>query len=242
MVDEITRSLAQWFNDLGLNLGDVTQRLGSRQAWLQWAAQRWPEVLFLHETRRRVVGLTIDDGPHPLLTPQILEVLARYNAHATFFMLSDKVRQHGAVVEEAVAAGHELGNHMCEDAPSHQLSDAEFVQQLHEAHQVLTAFAPVRWFRPGSGWFNQRMLRHVAALGYRSALASVYPYDAQFPYPPLVSSYVMRNVFPGAIILLHEGLWSRRGTVRVLNTILPALQQQGYQVLSLSELVRTPAD
>ncbi|NOZ50839.1 MAG: polysaccharide deacetylase family protein [Chloroflexi bacterium] len=224
----------------GIHLQGGSTRSNGRQGLMQLIARRWPEVLFMHETSRLVVGLTIDDGPHPLLTPQILQVLADYQAHATFFMLSDRVRGRGDLVRQVVDGGHELGNHLCYDAASIRLAPDEFVRQLHEAHEVLSAFAPVSWFRPGSGWFNQQMLADLQQRGYRCALASVYPYDAQFPYPVLVSNYVLRNVFPGAIITLHEGAWTRRGTVRVLRTILPVLQQRGYEVLSLSELVATP--
>lgn len=223
----------------GINVEDGTihyqpQRLRQRIARL------WPEVLFLHETTRPVVALTIDDGPHPMLTPQILDVLGEFQAHATFFMLTDRVKGHEEIVKRVVGEGHELGNHLCYDAPSIRLPPAEFVRQLESAHRVLSTFAPVTWFRPGSGWFNQRILTELKQHDYRCALASVYPYDAQFPYPILVSNYILRNIFPGAIIVLHEGTWARRGTIRVLRTVLPSIKQQGYQVLTLSELVALP--
>ncbi len=232
---------ARWLSTAGLTLEQLSNRYSS-QGLMKLVAARWPQVLFLHETNQRVVGLTIDDGPHPLLTPRILDVLAEYNAHATFFMLSDRVRQYRKLVQHVVQVGHELGNHLCYDAPSIRLPLDELERQLCEAHEVLSTFAPIHWFRPGSAWFNQQMLSLVARHQYRIALASLYPYDAQLPYPALASNLILRNVFPGAIIALHEGAWSRRGTVRVLRTILPVLQEQGYQVLSLSELVSTPAD
>jgi hypothetical protein len=79
----------------------------------------------------------------------------------------------------------------------------------------------------------------VAAMeqqGYRCALGSIYPYDAQISSASLSAGYIMANVRPGSIIILHEGGDRGRRTVEVLRRVLPALKKRGYRVVSLSEL------
>lgn len=204
--------------------------------WIRRLAQRSGDVLYFVDTDQRLVSLTIDDGPHRALTPGILDVLAEHDARATFFLLGERVPGNEHLVSRMVAEGHELGNHLMSDAPSIRLTPAEFEVELLQAHTILADFARPRWFRPGSGWYNRRMLDQLAAHNYHCVLGSIYPYDAHVPYPNLISTYVLNNVFPGGIIALHDGSWDRRHSLEVLRTVLPELKSQGYRVVTLSEL------
>lgn len=78
----------------------------------------FPGVVYFAETDKQLIALTIDDGPDPITTPKILEVLERYGAHATFFIISNRVKGNEALVERMVSYGHELANHLTEDKPS----------------------------------------------------------------------------------------------------------------------------
>jgi len=196
-----------------------------------------PDVLYYVDTTERVVALTIDDGPHAVLTPMILDMLAEYDVHATFFLLGERIPGNEAIVQRIIDEGHELGNHTMIDAPSIRFSEAEFDLQLDQADELLSPFADVRWFRPGSGWYNQRMLRQVRDHDYRCVVGSVYPYDAQLRFAPVLSTYILVNTFPGSIIALHDGSWERRRTVDVLCQTLPRLQRRGYRIVTLSQLM-----
>ena len=131
-----------------------------------------------------------------------------------------------------VAQGHEIGNHRMRDEPSIQLSEEEFERQLLQAHNILRDYSTVRWFRPGSGWFNQRMLRQLKKHGYRCVLGSVYPYDTIIGVVSLLSDYILRNIFAGSIIILHDGSLERERTVEVLKEIIPKLKKSGYQFVT----------
>lgn len=204
-------------------------------AAVRWLARRAPDVLFCVEREEPLVALTVDDGPHPGVTPEILDVLDEHEARATFFLIGDRVRGNEQIVRRIVEDGHELGNHMMFDAPSIRMSPAAFEAELLEAHAILSAFGPVRWFRPGHGWFTRRMLRQVRARGYRCALGSVHPYDPAIRFERYLSRHILRAVRPGSIIVLHDGTEDRRRTVRVLERVLPELRR-GYGVVTLSEL------
>jgi peptidoglycan/xylan/chitin deacetylase (PgdA/CDA1 family) len=194
------------------------------------------EVLFHADTTEKIVALTIDDGPHPGLTPAILDILATHQVPATFFVIGDHVNGNEQLLERMVAEGHELGNHMMDDSRSILLDTIEFKQQLATAHDLLSAYGPVHWFRPGSGLYNGEMLEAIRPYGYRTVIGSVYPYDAHIHSPEFTSSYVISNAQPGAIIIMHDGYESRFATATALERIIPSLQKRGYRFVTLSDM------
>jgi peptidoglycan/xylan/chitin deacetylase (PgdA/CDA1 family) len=196
-----------------------------------------PDVVYFVGTEEPVVALTIDDGPDPAATPKILDVLGRYDAHATFFLLASRVPGNEELVRRAVEEGHEIANHLVADEPSILLGGSEFERQLLEADGVLSDFAEVRWFRPGSGWYNAEMLSTLRRHGYQCALGSVYPFDPQVPSSWFATRYVLWNVQPGSIIVLHDHGARGDRTAKALTTILPGLNRRGLRVVTLSELL-----
>ena len=194
------------------------------------------EVLFRADTREKVVALTIDDGPHAELTPQILDLLAEYNVPATFFIIGGQVAGNEDLMRRIVRDGHELDNHLMSDQRSITLAPEEFERQLAEAHALIAPFGPVRWFRPGSGFYSVRMLEQIRPYDYHCVVGSIYPYDAQFHSVDFATGYILGNVRPGAVIILHDGDCERQGTVEILRRILPALQKRGYRFATLSDL------
>ena len=242
------------------------RRRSSRQRWLLasaggcavvaaalWTAPRWlvprlaarsPRCLYQVATPERVVALTIDDGPDAAHASAILRLLREHEARATFFLISGRVPGRETIVTAAVAEGHELGNHLTRDEPSIRLPPGVFGAAVREAGCVLARFGPVRWLRPGSGWYTRAMLDIVEREGYRCALGSVYPYDAHVPSARLAAAYLLANARPGAVMVVHEGGGRGRRTVEVLRRVLPALRTRGYRIVTLSELAalgRPPA-
>ncbi len=200
-------------------------------------AKHSPEVLYFVDTTEPVVALTMDDGPARETTLQILRLLERFDARATFFLISGQIPGNEGVVAKIVEQGHEIGNHLTRDTPSVRLSPAEFEDALLEAHEVLHEFASLRWARPAGGWFNESMLNIMSGHGYRCALASVYPYDPHIPFTGYIVWQVLRNTRPGAVIALHDGGARGRRTLLALERILPELGHRGFRVVTLSELV-----
>jgi peptidoglycan/xylan/chitin deacetylase (PgdA/CDA1 family) len=183
-----------------------------------------------------VVALTLDDGLDPASTPLILSELRRHGARATFFLIAERVRGRDELARRLVAESHEIGNHFTRDRASIRLGHDQFARDLEQAHEALAPFGPVRWARPGSGWYSQAMIATMAEQGYRCALGSVYPYDAAIPSANFSIRHILRNVRPGAILVLHDGGARGRRTARVLQTILPELKRRGFRVVTLSDL------
>ena len=218
-------------------LGVLTLSLWTAPRWLvPLIASRSRGCLYSIAARERAVALTLDDGPDSVHTQEILDLLRANGARATFFLISGHVPGNERLVEKIAADGNEIGNHLTRDEPSYRLTDEEFAAAAREAGSVLGKFGKVRWLRPASGWYTGAMVATMEQQGYRCALGSVYPFDAQLSSASLSAAYIMTNVRPGSVIILHEGGDRGRRTVEVLRRVLPALRDRGYQVVSLSEL------
>ena len=199
-------------------------------------AARLPEVLFFVTTDLPVLALTIDDAPDPELTPRILEVLARHEIQVTFFLLGSHALGNEALLARMRGDGHELANHHWRDEPSIQLADSAFVAGLLRTEALVKQPGPIKWFRPGSGWFNDGMLDTLAAHGFRCCLGAIYPYDNVIRQPEVIVEDVLAGVFPGAVIILHGGGPERDYVVEVLDTVIPELKRRGYRFLTVSKL------
>jgi peptidoglycan/xylan/chitin deacetylase (PgdA/CDA1 family) len=203
---------------------------------VQELARAHPGCVYELDSRKKIVALTIDDGPDAVTTPRLLKLLNEHNAHATFFLISDRVTGNDSLVAEILRQDHEIGNHFSRNEASIRLSPGAFKASFLRADSVLRQFAPVRWVRPASGLYNARMLRVFAQHEYRCALGSVYPFDPQLPFARYGASVVLREVRPGAVIILHDGGYKGRNTERVLRRILPELTRRGYRIVTLSDL------
>jgi peptidoglycan/xylan/chitin deacetylase (PgdA/CDA1 family) len=205
--------------------------------WLiETLAQRYPGCLYQVHTQKRLVALTIDDGPDPASTPLILAELRRHHATATFFLITNRLRGQERLVRSLVGEGHELGNHFTQDRPSIGLEPRAFEADLLQAHRDLSTWGRLIWARPGSGWYSQAIIEVMQRHGYRCALGSVYPFDATIPSVAWAARYILRNAKPGAIVVLHDGGSRGQRTARTLAKVLPELRRRGYRVVSLSEL------
>jgi peptidoglycan/xylan/chitin deacetylase (PgdA/CDA1 family) len=230
------------YGALGAVVLGVGAVLANQPTWLlDWLAGRHPGCLFRVPIESRVVALTVDDGPDSATTPPILDELKQHQARATFFLISKRVQAQEQLVRRLVEAGHEIGNHFTQDRTSILLDPAAFERDLEEAHAVLAPYGPLRWARPGSGWYSRTMVSIMGVHGYRCALGSVYPYDAMIPSADFSAWHILRNVRPGAILIVHDGGGRGRRTAQVLRMVLPELKRRGYEVVTLSELTAREA-
>lgn len=131
--------------------------------------RRWPDILWYVPTKKKVVALTIDDGPSEY-TPEILRILQANNANATFFIIGSQVDEsHQSTLRNAVCAGNELGNHAMYDKPSRALSDDVLKKEIRQVEEIICKVysgagdevlkpGPARlYFRPGSDFFSSGM-------------------------------------------------------------------------------------
>jgi peptidoglycan/xylan/chitin deacetylase (PgdA/CDA1 family) len=182
------------------------------------------------------VALTFDDGP-ARRTPQILDVLARNGARATFFVVGDRIPGREHILQRAIAEGHELGNHTDTHPRISLLSDDEIAAELRRTNDRVHAAAAVtpRLVRPPYGGQPRRVAAVAAQLGFAATvLWSVNPQDWLRRRATEVSGPVLANTKPGAIVLLHH----HAVTVEALPTIVAGLHELlGYELVTVSELL-----
>jgi peptidoglycan-N-acetylglucosamine deacetylase len=195
------------------------------------------EVLCYVDTGARAVALTFDDGPHPDTTPELLDVLARHDARATFFLIGDRIPGNEPIVARIAAEGHELANHLMHEERSVLLSDEQFQRDLAEVTGMLARYGTVRWFRPGSGWFTPRMLSTAAQQELRIALGTVVAMHDGGPGDAGIARSVLTGIRPGSIVVLHEGMPRRRGVAATVDEVLTELRRKDFAVVTVSELV-----
>lgn len=209
-------------------------------------SKSYPDVLFYVNlsSRLKYISLTIDDFPNRSdlsISFQILDLLRLYNAKCTFFLIGSHVKAHEnspqirTLFERLIADGHEIGNHGWRDEQAIRLSENELEQQIINTENIISKYslsAKKKWFRPGSGFFNQTMIQLCNRLGYRLVLGSIYPYDPQMPYPKLNSRFIEYKLYSGAIVILHD----RSVTIETLKRVLPAIQKQDFQIVTLTHL------
>lgn len=185
------------------------------------------------KTERREVWLTIDDGPDPEDTPQILKLLACYRARATFFVIGENAVRQPGLIWAIASAGHEVAQH----THTHPLatfwcaSPARVARELDATSEILqqSGVKPTR-FRPPAGirnlWLAQALRRRgLTCIGWSARGLERCQTEAD-----AVATRVMRGLRPGSILLLHEGT-RVPATVRVaaIGRVLEQLHQQGYQ-------------
>jgi peptidoglycan/xylan/chitin deacetylase (PgdA/CDA1 family) len=197
-----------------------------------------PDVLFQVATDRKLVAITVDDGPHPEITPRVLDLLRERDVRLTFFVMGTSIAGNEAILERMRAEGHELANHLVEDRPAVLMAEDEFTRQLLAVDPWLDPASGFKWMRPGSGWFTSAMVDRVAEHGYRLVLGSIFPHDDVIHDPEVLSRDVLARIHPGAIVILHDGADERATLPETLGLILDGLAERGYRAVTVTELVR----
>ena len=185
------------------------------------------------------VYLTFDDGPNPSTTPDLLDVLAREDVPATFFLIDEHITDETApIVRRILADGHAVGLHSRTRADVLR-SPADLKQKLTAAAQRierLAGMAPCRAFRPHAGWRSVAMYRALDLLGYRLAGWSWGLWDWNWfrrPEAEHLARRLAKKTSRGDIIVLHDGHHvdpapDRRYAIEATRQLVPALKQRGF--------------
>jgi peptidoglycan-N-acetylglucosamine deacetylase len=179
---------------------------------------------------RTGIALTIDDGPNPVYTPQVLRLLDRYRVTATFSMIGLQADAHPGLAREVAAAGHELANHTWSHLDLAYLPPAVVADQISRATGAIhraTGKTPTLFRAPFGAW-SPAVLRLCAQSGMTPLDWSVDPRDWSRPGVATIVGNIMRNTRTGSIILEHDGGGNRAQTVAALKIVLPRLLDAGY--------------
>ncbi len=195
-------------------------------------------------TDQPVVALTFDDGPHPHYTMQIVETLEAYGAKATFFMVGEAARAHPDVLNAVAQAGHAIGNHSWDHPALPLISGRERREQIRACQRVLSPYGQPL-FRPPFGRQSVGSRLDVFWLGYQVVAWSVSAGDWIEHRPEVIADALERELSPGSIVLLHDGLYypvrpenaNRAPTVDAVQLLLDRMGRR-YRFVTIPELLR----
>lgn len=193
-----------------------------------WLGPNWTRLPTAAATRNEI-ALTIDDGPDPIVTPQVLDILDRYAAKATFFCIGRNAADYPDLCRDIVRRGHAVENHSQHHRHHFSLmGPSAIARELQAAQETLSTVCGQRplFFRAPAGLRNPFLDRVLYRLGLRLATWSVRGFDTRVSDADRVKKTLLRGLQAGAILLLHDGNAARTaGGVPVILEVLPALLQ-----------------
>lgn len=198
------------------------------------------DIIYSCQSNKKNIALTFDDGPHPVHTPEILDILAEYGIKATFFVIGENAEWYGDLVKTEYENGHEIGNHtyshhmnlkkLSYDGIRGEIENAE--EAIYENIEYRT-----KLLRPPGGIYSDTLLRAAADNDYTIICWSVDTRDwAHTPTDEIVKN-VLSSVKEGDIILFHDYVSGNSPTPDALRQIIPALLNEGYNFVTVSELI-----
>lgn len=183
------------------------------------------------------VALTFDDGPNPNTTPQVLDILRRLGAKATFFVLGENAVRHGHIVARAAAEGHEIGSHTWDHPNLTRLSREAIISQMDRTADTIRSAIGHNpaVMRPPYGATNENIINLMASrYGTPSIMWSVDTQDWKHPGVDVVIHRVVDRAKSGSIILLHD---IHASTVAAVEGVVRGLQERGFRLVTVSELI-----
>ena len=207
-----------------------------------WLGANWTRLPDAAATRNEI-ALTIDDGPDPRVTPQVLDVLDRYRARATFFCIGELAARHPALCRQIVARGHAVENHSQHHRHHFSLSGiAGYTREIQAAQDTLAGITgqPPMFFRAPAGLRNPFLAPVLARLGLRLASWTARGFDTRSGDAGKVAGRLLAKLHPGAILLLHDGhaaltASGRPVILEVLPRVLEAAADAGLRFVTLRE-------
>jgi peptidoglycan/xylan/chitin deacetylase (PgdA/CDA1 family) len=200
------------------------------------AGRLFPDLVYRIPTQERVLYLTFDDGPTRELTAPLLDLLARFEAPATFFLIGAHAVAHPHLVRATVQAGHTIGNHSYTHPDPWHTPSATLLAELERTTGVLEDLIaqPLRWMRPPYGRLTWPLRHWCRTRRQHLTLWDVVPGD----WLPRVTTrrieqFVLRHVRPGSIVVLHDNPRTADKLPAALHTLLTILHAEGWRFAAL---------
>ncbi|WP_233632637.1 polysaccharide deacetylase family protein [Parapedobacter sp. ISTM3] len=193
------------------------------------------------QTHSRQIALTFDDGPHPVYTPRVLDLLDKYAVKATFFCIGRQVTQHPEVALELHKRGHLIGNHSYTHAPTIDFhTKVKWLGEIHRTDAAIAACIGHKpcFFRPPYGVTTPHLAGAIRVSGHSVIGWRVRPYDTARRTPDRIVRTILNKTKPGDIILLHD---THDRIVPVLEQLLPALKRRNFTMVTVETLTQRHA-
>lgn len=193
----------------------------------------YPSLLWkMPKTDTKTIYLTFDDGPHPLITPKVLEILARYNAKATFFCIGNNVKKYPETFELVKKAGHSIGCHTFNHENGWKTQTDDYIKSFITANELIHS----NLFRPPHGKIKRSELKKLQTLNSKLQIVAwtviAYDWDHALSHEDVYQN-VIKNAGDGAIVTFHDSLKAYNNMISALPRVLKYYSEKGYIFKSL---------
>ena len=193
----------------------------------------YSERVWRIETEQRELFLTFDDGPHPSITPVVLNLLRDYDAKATFFCIGDRVKRYPEVYKQILAEGHAVGNHTQHHLNGWKVSDEVYLNDIKEADEFIHSTL----FRPPYGRIKKGQCKKILAQGKKIVMWTVLSGDYSNKLSPQdVAKRVSIPFEKGSIYLFHDLEKAEKNMIYALGELLSNARQQGFSMKKISSI------
>jgi len=192
----------------------------------------FPNRVWQIPTAQKEIFLSFDDGPHPKITPMVLDMLATHGAKASFFCIGDRVKRFPGIYQRIVDEGHAIGNHTFHHLNGWKTNDADYLTNITEAALCIDS----RLFRPPYGRIKGSQARAIVAKGFKTIMWTVLSgdYDAKLN-PAQCANRVLKNIEPGFIFLFHDAEKAEKNMLFALEKLLEASKLQGFRCEKIND-------
>jgi len=189
----------------------------------------YPSLIWeMPKTGEKTIYLTFDDGPHPTITPLVLEILRKYNAKATFFCIGNNVRQFPATFELIKKEGHSVGCHTFNHENGWKTTTDDYIKSFESANSLIHS----NLFRPPHGKIKRSELKklkttHASSLQIVAWTVIAYDWDHALS-PEDVYKNVVRNAGDGSIVTFHDSFKAYNNMIYALPKVLDYYSRKGF--------------
>ena len=203
-------------------------------------AQNEVNEYYFKRNQDNKIALTFDDGPHPIYTPRILDILDKYNIKATFFIIGINAKNYQDTLKEIVKRGHEIGNHSFSHTILKDKSASKIIAEVEECRRTIYEISGENTviFRPPGGLMAKLNSEDAELLeSYNIVFWSIDTLDWAHRNPEAIRDYVANDIKSGDIILMHDYIGFDSPTPEALEILIPLLIDKGYNFVTVSELL-----
>ena len=186
----------------------------------------FPSYVWDIKTNNKTLFLTFDDGPTPNVTEWVLDILAKYNAKATFFCVGKNVEKYPELYKRIVHEGHSVGNHTYSHIKGWKVSVEDYIYNIERAANFINS----KLFRPPYGEITIPKAKALKKLGYKIIMWDVVAID----WNPTIStkktaSNVLKNTASGSIVVFHDSIKAEKNMKFALSETLKHFSEKGYE-------------
>ncbi|GGE69813.1 polysaccharide deacetylase family sporulation protein PdaB [Priestia taiwanensis] len=205
--------------------------------------ERGYPVVWEAPMKEKLIAITFDDGPDPIFSSQVLDVLKEHQAKATFFVVGEYAKMHPEIIKREIADGHEVGNHTFTHIDILKVSTSKLKKEIEKTERIIyrEGEPELKLFRPPLGNISWPLVKMMEEKNYKVVLWSWHQDTRDWAGRGAgsMATQVLTNLRNGDIILFHDAGGDRTPTVQALKMILPKLKERGYKCVTVSELLKS---